>query len=142
MCEEKFRNKFEVTTDMVSKIHRVPRPTHSQVDHSRPNAMVVKFNKDRHRDMIFKNKRLMKGSGITVTELLTSKRSALLKQCINKIPGGPNRAVWTDNGRIFAKYTKDSNQSHSLQIKTASDIDRFIREINHLLPAPPTVAGT
>ena len=142
MCEEKFRNKFEVTTDMISKIHRVPRPTHSQVDHSRPNAMVVKFNKDRHRDMIFKNKRLMKGSGITVTELLTSKRSALLKQCIDKIPGGPNRAVWTDNGRIFAKYTKDSNQSHSLQIKTASDIDRFIREITHLLPDPPTVAGT
>ena len=65
-----------------------------------------------------------------------------LKQCIDKIPVGPNRAVWTDNGRIFAKYTKDSNQSHSLQIKTASDIDRFIREINHLLPAPPTVAGT
>ena len=72
--------------------------------------MVVKFNKDRHRDMIFKNKREMKGSGITITEFLTSKRSALLKQCIDKIPGGPNRAVWTDNRRIYEKYSKDSNQ--------------------------------
>ena len=55
-----------------------------------------------------------------------------------------NRAVWTDNGRIYAKYSKDINQSHSLQIKTASDIDTFIREINHLLPGPAAavVAGT
>ena len=140
MCEDKFKDKFTVTSDMISKIHRVPRPPSSNVDRSKPHAMVVKFNKDRHRDMIFKNKREMKGSGITITELLTSKRSALLKQCIDKIPGGPNRAVWTDNGRIYAKYSKDNDQSHSLQIKTASDIDKFINEITHLLPGPAAAA--
>ena len=141
MCEDKFKEKFTVTSDMISKIHRVPRPPSSQVDRSKPHSLVVKFNKDRHRDMIFKNKREMKGSGITITELLTSKRSALLKQCIDKIPGGPNRAVWTDNGRIYAKYSKDSHQSHSLQIKTASDIDKFINEITHLLPGPAAAAA-
>ena len=125
---------------MISKIYRVPRPPSSNVDRSKPHSTVVKFNKDRHRDMIFKNKREMKGSGITITELLTSKRSALLKQCIDKIPGGPNRALWTDNGRIYAKYSKDSHQSHSLQIKTASDIDKFINEITHLLPGPAAAA--
>lgn len=140
MCEDKFKDKFTVTSDMISKIHRVPRPPSSNVDRSKPHSMVVKFNKDRHRDMIFKNKREMKGSGITITELLTSKRSALLKQCIDKIPGGPNRAVWTDNGRIYAKYSKDNDQSHSLQIKTASDIDKFINEITHLLPGPAAAA--
>ena len=133
MCQHKFGRKFRVTPEMISKIHRVPKPA-NRTDRTKPEAMVVKFSKDKYRDMIFKNKREMKGSGITITELLTNKRSALVKSCIDKIPGGPNRAIWTDNGKIFAKYTKDERNWHSQVIKKEDDISKFIQDINHLLP--------
>lgn len=136
MCDDKFREKFTISSDMISKIHRVPRPQHSNVDRNSPNALIVKFNKDRHRDMVFKNKRVMKGSGITISELLTNKRSSLMKQCIDRIPGGTNRSIWTDNGRIYAKYSKDDYNSHSAQIKNIDDIEKFIQDINPLLPRP------
>ena len=65
-------------------------------------------------------------AGVTITELLTSKRSQLLSKCIEKIPFDPMpRAIWTDNGRILVKL----GNNRPFLIKTNDDLDKLLREI-------------
>ena len=75
--------------------------------------------------IVFKNKKKLKGSGIVISELLTSKRSALFKRCLERIPGDRNtRSIWTDNCKILVKFGRDS----TLQIKSEEDINKLIRD--------------
>ena len=62
----------------------------------KPRAIIVKFAlyKDRHR--VFRNKKLLKGSSISVTESLTQKRMEHLKKAREQ-HGFAN--VWTQMGR-------------------------------------------
>ena len=62
--------------------------------------------------------------------MLTSKRSALLKSCLEKIPGGRDqRSIWTDNGKILVKIGSQ-NPTH---IKCQNDIETLVRN-NGLSP--------
>ena len=121
LCDNKF-SAAGITSDHIAKIHRLHKGQNS--DPSKPEVLVVKFAKDRYRDIIFKNKKNLKESGTTITEMLTAKRSALLKSCLEKIPGGRDqRAIWTDNGKILVKV---GNQKPT-HIKCHKDIETLLR---------------
>ena len=124
-CDTHFAG-LNITSDSISKLHRLPRNPNNQTDNDKPLALVVKFTKDMVRDSLFKNKKNLKAKGITITELLTGKRSQLLSKCIEKIPYEPiPRAIWTDNGRILVKLA----DNRPALIKTNEDLEKLIREI-------------
>lgn len=121
LCDNKF-SAAAISSDHIAKIHRLRKGQNS--DSSKPDVLVVKFAKDRYRDLIFKSKKNLKESGTTITEMLTAKRSALLKSCLEKIPGGRDqRAIWTDNGKILVKLG-NQNPTH---IKCHKDIETLLR---------------
>ncbi|KAJ4426184.1 hypothetical protein ANN_26993 [Periplaneta americana] len=65
---------------------------------NRPRPIIVKFVIYRKRSEVFKNKRLLKKSGVTIREDLTRIRHNILKEAINKF--GVN-SVWTQDGVII-----------------------------------------
>ena len=122
LCKDKSSDE-NMSTDKIAKIHRLHRSNNNMQDASKPLALVVKFAKDRYRDEVFKNKKKLKSSGIT--ELLTSKRSALLKKCVEKLPSDRSaRSIWTDNGKILVKCGSD----YAVQIHSEQDINKVISE--------------
>ena len=122
LCRNKMGN-LNVTQDHISKTHRLPRP--NSFESTKPPALVVKFAKEKQRDSVFKNKRNLKGSTVVISEMLTKRRSALLKNCLERIPGSRDtRSIWTDNGRILVKI----GQGNILQVHTEADIEKIIRE--------------
>lgn len=79
----------------IDRSHRVGRK-----DSGKPRPIIIKFVSYRKRSEMFRNKRQLKGSGITIREDLTKQRHILLKECIEKY-GLPN--VWTMDGVIIVK---------------------------------------
>ena len=71
----------------------------------KPRAIIVKFTRYKDRNHVFRNKKLLKGCGISVTESLTLKRMEHLKKAREK-DGFAN--VWTLDGKIMFKGN-DSN---------------------------------
>ena len=124
LCKDKSIDE-NMSIDKIAKVHRLHRSNNNLQDPSKPLALVVKFAKDRYRDDVFKNKKKLKNSGIVITELLTSKRSALLKKCVEKLLSDRNaRSIWTDNGKILVKCGSD----YAVQIHSEKDIDKIISE--------------
>ena len=73
----------------------------------------------------FSIRKKLKGSGKVITEFLTPKRSALLKECYDKIPGTfSERSIWTHFGKILVK--KAGNTSTTYEIKSSNDIQKFL----------------
>ena len=84
-------------------------------------------------DMVFKNKKNLKGSGIVISELLTPARSILLKKCYEHIKGThQERSIWTDNGRILVKKAGNTN---IVNITNEKDLETFVRDF---FPIPTT----
>ena len=85
----------EVQACDIDRSHRVGRR-----DGDRPRPIIVKFVSYRKRSEVYRNKRQLKGSGITVREDLTRQRHGLLREAITKF-GLHN--VWTQDGVIVVK---------------------------------------
>ena len=66
----------------------------------KPRAIIVKFTRYKDRQLVFENKKLLKGSGISVTESLTLKRMEHLKKAREQ-HGFAN--VWTLDGKKMFK---------------------------------------
>ena len=73
--------------------------------------------------MIFRNRKGLKGTGIVITEFLTPTRSALLKKCLEKIPG--DKSIWTDNGRVLVKLHGQEGISH---IANELELENFLEK--------------
>ena len=58
-------------------------------------------------------------------------RSALLKQCIDKIPGG--KSIWTDTGRILVKLQGKTDIDH---IANELDLNKFLEKKIPTMPTP------
>lgn len=86
----------DLTIEDIDRSHRVGKV--SDGDKIRP--VIVKFVSYRKRCEMFRNKRLLKGSNVTIREDLTKKRHDMLRQCITKY-GLKN--VWTLDGAIFVR---------------------------------------
>ena len=66
----------------------------------KPRAIIVKFTRYKDRHHVFTNKKLLKGSGISVTESPTPKRMEQLKKAREQ-HGFAN--IWTLDGKIMFK---------------------------------------
>ena len=87
LCDDKF-SSCDIVSDHIGKIHRIHNNQRQSNYPDKPDILVVKFAKDWYRDLIFKNKKNLKELDISITEMQTSKQSALLKSGLEKIPEG------------------------------------------------------
>ena len=91
---------IEILSNDLDRLHRIGNPSTKKKE--RP--IIVKFVRYNLRHNIFKNKKLLKGKGVSITESLT-------KDCIAKLNEAREtygfRNVWTSDGKIFFKDEKN-----------------------------------
>lgn len=85
-----------LTLQDIDRSHRVGRQITGK---NRP--IIVKFVSYRKRNEMFRSKRLLKHTGITIREDLTKSRLVLLQAAIEKFG---LRNVWTEDGNIVIKH--------------------------------------
>ena len=103
----------DIIKSNIVNIHRIRESLvkrNTTTPNNKPRPLLVKFNSEKVKNMIFRKKRYLKGTGIVITEFLTPTRSTLLKKCFEKIPG--EKSIWTDNGRILVKLHGQEDISH------------------------------
>ena len=99
--------------------------------------MLIKFQNEKARSLIFSNKKKLKGSGKIINEFLTPRRSALLKECYDLVPGTfKDRSIWTHNGRILIRKCGDGYAT--CEIKCKDDIMLFLAKHNLTARDPHT----
>ena len=127
MCNNQLGTQGTITKQDIANVSRMRNNTRTEVRSSMPMAMIIKFQNERARNYVFSNKKKLKGTGKVISEFLTIKKSALLKECHDKIPGTfAERSIWTHYGKILIKKRGDSTTTH--EIKSTSDIGKFLRE--------------
>lgn len=106
--------------DMEEKIDYCHRIGKSTSDGKR--AILVRLKTRAARDIVISNRKVLKGTQITVTEDMTALRHRWLKEVVEVIGG---RSVWTLNGQIFfiRKGSKVKLQSREEWIKIKSQIE-------------------
>lgn len=98
--------KIDIKNEYIDRIHRVGRYVNGKM-----RAVIIKFVSYKHRALVFKNKKLLKNSGITIKEDLTINRVKVLKAAVNKY-GTKNS--WTKDGKIFISENNAIKQISSL----------------------------
>ena len=98
ICAEKLR--LEVDKSMIDRSHRIGPKKKDQ----KPGPIIVKLCSYRDRSKVFYNKKMLKGSGVTITESLTKTRMDLLNEVQRMVCHGNS---WTIDGNIFVKKGKN-----------------------------------
>ena len=98
ICAEKLC--LEVDKSMIDRSHRIGPKKKDQ----KPRPIIVKFCSYRDRSKVFYNKKMLKCSGVTITESLTKTQMDLLNE-VQRIVGQGNS--WTIDGNIFVKKGKN-----------------------------------
>ena len=106
--------KLNIQSDFIDIAHLLPSKTGS----SGKKPIIMKFVRSSDRNLVFRKKKLFANLGIAVTESLTKKRFALLKETQNLL-GKEN--VWTFNGTIFG-YINSKKQ----EILNQKTLYRFV----------------
>ena len=104
MVLDVINNKLNIEMSEIS-IDRSHRLGKRKGPGQKPRAIIVKFTRYKDRHHVFRNKKLLKGTGISVTESLTLKRMEHLKKAREQHGFGN---VWTLDGKIMFKRN-DSN---------------------------------
>ena len=87
----------EKLTDIdIDRSHRIGRLKKGK--QSRP--IIIKFARYNIRNRVFKNKKKLKDTGISITESLTQKRMQMLTKARNEFLF---KNVWTQDGKILVK---------------------------------------
>ena len=96
---------IDISEQDLDRTHRIGKASRND-GKSRP--IIVKFARYAVRNHIYKNKRVLKGKNLLITESLTNRRVKALKDAQAEF-GTSN--VWTSDGRIFYK---NENRVHKL----------------------------
>ena len=88
---------FEMSQIRIDRSHRLGKRKGTG---QKPRAIIVKFTRYKDRHHVFRNKKLLKGTGISVTESLTVKRMEHLKKAREQNGFGN---AWTQDGKIMFK---------------------------------------
>ena len=90
---------IEILPNYLDRLHRIRNPkTKTKVW-----AIIVKFVWYNLRHNIFKNKKLLKGKGVSITESLTKDRITELNEARETYDF---RNVWNSDGKIFLKMKR------------------------------------
>lgn len=102
-----------VPVDAIDRSHRLRTNNDKN-----PPPIIAKFATYRVRALVLNNKKLLKGTGITINEDLTSMRASLRRMCAEK---WGHQKVWTRDGVILIKageaIYKVENEEQLLQIQ-------------------------
>ena len=101
------RNEMDIVISEqdIDRTHRIGKANRND-GKSRP--IIVKFARYAVRNQVYRNKRVLKGKNLLITESLTERRVKALKDAQSEF-GTSN--VWTSDGRMF--YKKE-NRIHKL----------------------------
>ena len=105
----------------IERSHRLGVPKHQRVLRSaqnRPRPIIFRFSSYRKRDEVFRNKRALKGQGISISENLTKGRYLLYQEAIRKLGLGK---VWSKEGRIMTKHS-----DRFIVLTNSMDIDKIL----------------
>lgn len=88
----------------LDRVHRLGRPkrTMAEAVTSGKRPIIIKFLRYQDRDQVWKAKRILKGTGLLITESLTSTRHRLLQEARERFGV---RNVWTQDGRIIILHS-------------------------------------
>lgn len=83
----------------------------------KPRPILVNFIHQSSKNLIYNEKKKLKGSGIVIREDLTKEKANIVKMALEKVGDGGN--VWTNHGRIYAKVSSSDN---IVQINSKEDL--------------------
>ena len=92
---------IKITDNDIDRTHRIRKPKNN----GKPRPVIIKFVRYNDRKKIFSSKKLLKDSGVSITESLTAFR---MKKLNNARETFGFRNVWTVDGRIF--YSENGSQ--------------------------------
>ena len=124
------KNKLGLECDQndIESAHPLPSRSHPSTSHSSPTkqrtSFIVRFRKNQKRIEVLKNRRKLKGTGISITEDLTSLNSQLLTRLHNH---DGIQSSWSWNGQVFA-IARHSGKKFA--IKPYSEIDAVLAKLN------------
>ncbi|CAG9814180.1 unnamed protein product [Phaedon cochleariae] len=102
-----------VGKDVIENTYRI-----GKYDKNKARPIMVKFTTASHKNMIFRNKKLMKNTGIILREDITPEQLKIFKAALLKV--GKNGKIWTNLGVIFAKY---NDEESIIKIHSMLDVD-------------------
>ena len=109
--DEKIINTLQQSMDEtikpedIDRSHRLSKPKSSK--NAKPRPIIVKFVRYNTHNRIYKNKKKLKGTGISVTESLTAKRINKLEKAREEQHTFNN--MWSQDSRIMF-FDKDTNK--------------------------------
>lgn len=86
----------------------------------KPRPIIVKFVSYAERSALFRSKKALKGTGITIREDLTKVRLDILKSAVSSYT---NKAVWTNDGVIMVKV----GNARPHRLKTEREFDKLLQ---------------
>ena len=92
---------IKITDNDIDRTHRIGKPKNN----GKPRPVIIKFVRYNDRKKIFSSKKLLKDSGVSITESLTAFR---MKKLTNARETFRFRNVWTVDRRIF--YSENGSQ--------------------------------
>lgn len=129
VCNTQLNMPTQITRQDIVNVSRIKGKDRSDVRSGRPTSMIIRFQNEKARNCVFMNKKKLKGSGKVISEFLTPKKSALLKECYDTIPGTfQDRSIWTHFGKVLVR--KSGTSSTIREIKSSQDIQNFLSEHN------------
>ena len=108
--DEKIIKTLQQSTDEtikpedIDRSHRLGKPKSSK--NAKPRPLIVKFVRYNTRNRIYRNKKKLKETGISVTESLTAKRINMLEKAREE---HTFNIVWSQDGRIMF-FDKETNK--------------------------------
>ena len=97
------RLELPMVLDNIQRSHRLgPRNAsrNTRQNPTKPRAIIFRFRDFRARQSVFYKKKMLQGTGISITENLTKKRYTLYKHAVAKYGIGK---IWTIEGRVTTK---------------------------------------
>lgn len=115
--ESRQENTDQIAVEIAEKVgvqlsvQDIDRSHRIGVRGERPRPIILKFTSYRKRSEVFKSKKALKGSGVTIREDLTKTRYNVLQAAINKYGF---QSVWTMDGAIIIKVGDTKRRITSL----------------------------
>lgn len=95
----------EISIDDIGRSHPIGKPKNGKI------SIIVRFVSYRKRQMVYSNKRKLKGNPhkTFITENLTKKRLEIIKRLAELKSNNKIHTFWTHDGTILVKRTMSSN---------------------------------
>lgn len=103
----------DIDRNFIDRSHRVGKPG------GKPRAVIVKFVGYAPRSKLYRSKKSLKGTGITIHEDLTKPRLNLLKRAIECYT---EKSVWTHDGVIMIKI----GEARPFRVRSEKELDSLM----------------